>query len=453
MTWTVDMNEHVMRCYYLSTKLDTHLVGYRSEMRKRFIERYPELTEKVSEQRIADQKRVILNTKKISLLRLEQLKTEVARELQLGNVENISSQEDGTQILENCFPLEKTSCGTTPTALRLEINAPNTNQMGEKEAKNPVPEALQHEFNRALIEFSGTDPLTRPIIPRQSTSRKLAAAVQVVNSTLLPQYLAECDKSFETIQTTIYVAAVAVVRATGGKVEKQYTSPITNKIPAWEYRLSRQIDKLRCQIGRITQYVLGIRTKKIIALYEKLQLEQLMHTKYDPPNKTPEEILDTLKQKLAVKANRLRRYRASQKRKIDNAIFDRSENKFYRRLRLNPNNNLSNTQPPSLKHIEDLWKGIWSESVRHRKDVSWISLEDERLTNTIPMESVCFTVDDVTKSVNKMHNWKAAGPDGIIPKQLNENLSKLDLPMSVRNNIQKAVILRTTAIVRKHLAL
>ncbi|CAG4997936.1 unnamed protein product [Parnassius apollo] len=186
----------------------------------------------------------------------------------------------------------------------------------------------------------------------------------IFNTTILPKHLANSDKSFTAIHTLIYVAAVAVVQFTGGKVETCGSKPrAQKKIRAWEHRLI-QIDKLRRQIGKITQFIRGIKRKKVIAVYEKLKLELLKHTKHDPPNRTPEEILDTLKQKLSLKANRLRRYQASRKRKIDNANFQNRES-IYRQLRINTKTNTIYTNFPHINSIEEEF--LEGDLVRRRK--------------------------------------------------------------------------------------
>ena len=58
------MNMFIMRQYYTITTLGTMKIGYRRELHDRFMKQYPEM--EVSEQRIADQRRVIVTKNLLS---------------------------------------------------------------------------------------------------------------------------------------------------------------------------------------------------------------------------------------------------------------------------------------------------------------------------------------------------------------------------------------------------
>ncbi|CAG4976747.1 unnamed protein product [Parnassius apollo] len=103
------MNEHVMRCYYLSTKLESQTVGYRSYMWRLFVQKYPDLADKVTEQRVADQKRVILTTKNITHVRLEQLKAEVATEIKTDSDRTFNQEDLRPESPKNDTPMHKLS--------------------------------------------------------------------------------------------------------------------------------------------------------------------------------------------------------------------------------------------------------------------------------------------------------------------------------------------------------
>lgn len=50
MTWTTEMNEYVMRCYYRATELETIKRGYAPTLYRLFKEKYPDVTH-ITEQR------------------------------------------------------------------------------------------------------------------------------------------------------------------------------------------------------------------------------------------------------------------------------------------------------------------------------------------------------------------------------------------------------------------
>lgn len=64
MIWNNEMNEHIMRCYFTATNLETIKPGYRPAMRTMFLKKYPQL-DHISKKRIMDQKRVIIVNNRI----------------------------------------------------------------------------------------------------------------------------------------------------------------------------------------------------------------------------------------------------------------------------------------------------------------------------------------------------------------------------------------------------
>jgi Na+-translocating ferredoxin:NAD+ oxidoreductase RnfC subunit len=57
------------------------------------------------------------------------------------------------------------------------------------------------------------------------------------------------------------------------------------------------------------------------------------HAKYNPSNVHTTEILDTLKQKLLAKSQRLRRYKEANERKQQNRLFTTNEKTYCRNLK------------------------------------------------------------------------------------------------------------------------
>lgn len=401
MKWTTEINEYIMRCYYNITKNETDVGAYRLLLHQAFLQKYPE--RQVTEQRIADQRRAIVQRNLVSEARLAQIRQEVARELHLYEVEDpeLQPEHEVEDLVPQLEPMLPDMVLEPPVALHFE---------GEPE--DQTVRNLLLEFRSAMIEFEGTNPLIRPSITRQNSSKKLANATAIMNSIILPRYLAENVNQFEELQTAIYAAAVAIVRFIGGKVIKPRLGPSPQgKKFAWDQRLSREVEELRAEIGRLTQYVTGNRSRKIVDSYRQLQRKMAIHTQQDPLNNTPELFMDTLRQKLSLKANRLRRYRKSAKRREQNFLFRHNEKGFYRRLK--EGNRSNGGQLPTSEEIENFWGGIWANEVEHVEDATWIKSEEERVAGIPGMDNVEFSVGDVTSAVNKTQNWKATGPDGI----------------------------------------
>lgn len=106
--------------------------------------------------------------------------------------------------------------------------------------------------------------------------------------------------------------------------------PKQNIKPAWQQRLEKDIEKLRADCSRLTQYINNNRSNKVVKRVEAIFISSFTHTRHENTSKKPEEFLDTLKHKIALKVHRFKRYKKAPQRKLDNAIFSTNEKIFYR---------------------------------------------------------------------------------------------------------------------------
>ena len=73
--------------------METISTGYKQVLHQQFLKAFPELNKKISEQTLIDQKRVIINHKRLTTMELEKIKNEVANELQISNTILTRDQE------------------------------------------------------------------------------------------------------------------------------------------------------------------------------------------------------------------------------------------------------------------------------------------------------------------------------------------------------------------------
>ncbi|KAL4720577.1 hypothetical protein ACJJTC_018462 [Scirpophaga incertulas] len=81
MCWSKELNESIMRIYFEVTDLETNLTAHRIRFHTKFIELHPHLAH-ISEQRLSDQRRVIVNNKLIPEVRIAQMKQEVESQIE-----------------------------------------------------------------------------------------------------------------------------------------------------------------------------------------------------------------------------------------------------------------------------------------------------------------------------------------------------------------------------------
>jgi hypothetical protein len=142
---------------------------------------------------------------------------------------------------------------------------------------------------------------------------------------------------------------------------------------------------LRKDIGRVQQVKRGNTSNRIQKHMRRIWEKTHTYVKYNPRNVNTTEILDTLKQKLSVKAQRLRRYKEANERKQQNRLFTTNEKTCYRNLkrerRLDCQDKL-----PDKEILTNFWASIWGNAARHNLKASWIRSEQKRMSNVTAME-------------------------------------------------------------------
>lgn len=178
----------------------------------------------------------------------------------------------------------------------------------------------------------------------------------------------------------------------------------------WERRLEADIVTLRTEMGRVQQLVNGTTSKRLIRRLPKQLLRHLETASESNKKNISENYLDSLRQKLLAKAQRLRRYRESHQRKAQNEQSSRSQRNFYRNLR--SNRGKESTGVPPQPKVEEFWSDIWENPTGHRENAEWIRRECER-HKMHRMNPIQFTVNDIREGAKHLSNWKAPGRDGL----------------------------------------
>lgn len=134
------------------------------------------------------------------------------------------------------------------------------------------------------------------------------------------------------------------------------------------------------------------------------------HSSYEKDNKKITEHLDTLKQKLVIKSHRLARYKKAKNRKESNRLFTVNEKQFYRKMK---ESNKQLLDPPDVGSIKQFWSTIWECNTEHNKETDWIQREKVRMDRIEEMSFEDISQEELQIVLNKSHNWKAPGTDGI----------------------------------------
>ena len=212
----------------------------------------------------------------------------------------------------------------------------------------------------------------------------------------------------------IYCAAVAVIEISG---QKTFNIKATQKlgknkyIPALKKRLENNINYLRSQVDIIGRYLENNHSENVLNKIKDISRKSRIRLTDSDSNQKLLNLKDTLRQKAKLKGARLRRYNEIAKRKEQNAEFRNKRKQFFRKL---DNSETINTNSIDVKQRDIFlryWSAIWSETKNYNRQANWID-EMQESNNLIPeMADEEFTVDEVTSSIKKKHNWTGPGPD------------------------------------------
>jgi hypothetical protein len=406
MQWTTEMNEHVMRSYYHITKLDTQTTGYRTQLRQLFLQKFPEYAN-VTEQRLVDQKRVILTNNRLSKDRLEEIKSEIATELKNENQPPLITGEtvaaDNTpHMIHTQADIEQTP---QPTNQNHTIDIHISEQEQVQQTTTPLEHNISTRLQHNILEWTHTNPRHRPTIPKLQFHKHTKQIIHITNH-LMKEHINSCNNITE-IHALIYCAAQTIIQINcetsttrGNKRAENLNVKRKNSKPKWQLRIENRISHLRANIGRMTQYIQGNRSNKLISNIQHL-IEDTEHI---------ELTLDTLKQKLALYSARLRRYKTSHERKTQNRLFQNNEKAFYQKLNAATKFTIV---PPKQEEITTFWSEVWAQPKSHNEHADWITQEENRHHNIPEQANYMVTVEELKATIQKTHNWKTPGIDHI----------------------------------------
>lgn len=395
--WTTAMNKDIMRCHYKATKCGTSTLGYRNRQYRYFNELYPYLESRLNEQNVASRVRAILTRNMISQVELTEISLEIQEELQPSNRINLIRSSLST---ENAL-----STSQEETVAAESIN----DQVNEfRDALEPQDRVLFQSvldtFEESILQYGTLDPSCRPKIPKIYLTVKSKKTLEFLNA-IVGNLLVE-HHTIEYIHSVIFCAAITVCKISGLKIEMEGNGNARRDVkPAWQRRLEGKKSRLRAEIGRLTKYKAGIRSRHLLQKVRAIIGPESMSTL--TPN-ILNDFIDRRTQMLQATSSRLRRYMASKRRKTDNKLFTFNQRKFYRQLE--ENNSTQNSEPeiPTQPDIELFWAGLWESNTMHTANPMWDA------TSPVPqMHPITITQDDLKVVLRKTKNWKSPGVDGV----------------------------------------
>jgi hypothetical protein len=110
--WTNQMNKDIIRCYMKCTKIETELTAYRQKMYTQFVEPYPEISERLSEQNVADRRRAykytvteVLENRRYKLYWNIEVRTDIRVSANRPDILLYDKENNETDLIDIAVPL------------------------------------------------------------------------------------------------------------------------------------------------------------------------------------------------------------------------------------------------------------------------------------------------------------------------------------------------------------
>ena len=282
----------------------------------------------------------------------------------------------------------------------------------------------REDILRELAITAETDMEERNPLPKLTLSSKTNSAIKLYN-VALSEIVRDTDQDLTSLNNIVYATAKAITNKLGVKTRKSKKKHI-NKEPKWKVKLKKEIESLRAEISILDEISKGTivksrksrRVKKKYNIIDKVSLD------------TAKEVL---KQKIQVKAQRLRRFDKRTKFYRQNKIFKTDAKKFYREI---GKSKIEVKEPPKNEEVEEFWNDIWGKEKKFNEEASWIGREQERMNEIEEQQWEAISLEELRFALGKSHKWKSPGIDKIPNFWLN---SLTEVHENLKNSFNKII--------------
>ena len=272
-----------------------------------------------------------------------------------------------------------------------------------KDSSSPTNEKeileAKEDILRTLSVIEHTDMCNRNPLPKLQLSKDKQKTVYAYNAAM-SEILGQKDINLTYLNQLLYATALAVTAKIGIKVTNKKKR---HKAPAWKEKIQREINAMRSELSVIEEIGRGtiVRTKQGRKVVRKYKLKD---------NKDVKEAREVLKQKIQLKAQRIKRYEKRSKFYRQNKIFQTDAKRFYREI---GKQSTEIKETPKIEKVQEFWQAIWSNPKEHNKDAEWLSREKLRMSETEQQLWSEILKEDVEAALKKSHKWKSPGLDKI----------------------------------------
>ena len=397
--WSKEENILLWKCYLLSKP---KVRGYRKRFHNIWLDNGGK---DIKEQNLCDQRSQILKKGWLTKVEMEIIER------------NLTSSNDDTQVAENVESIHVEYAETECLPNNPEI-LPSVNE--DLEPLSEDENIILTRLNELLLSED------KPIFNLKKFNKR-----QVMSKTnQLNKILKHLQKPSTITDTRNLIQATSSLVGELLGAKKITFKP--KKEPWWKRRIEEDIVTLRKDLSAIENWFAGTWKKrseaKTVHLDKKYHLKKLGF----------KNAIESIKQRILAKANKIRRYNKRCKQFQDNKLFQADQTRFFRSLE--EGNNITTTAP-NPEEATEFWSSIWSNNVNHNES-DWLGDIKEDLKNVEKQGAVSISRADLEKQLKRTASWKSPGPDGVhgfwfkhlsslhttICNQLNECLTNNSIP-------------------------
>ena len=277
------------------------------------------------------------------------------------------------------------------------VNARNMPE--EREELDAETKEMKEEILRQIIQMKNIDIEDRQKLCKIRSDKKARKLIDKAKKAA-KEVMNECEETLVTTNEVIYAGAYLITEKLNVK-PKNYNNRRKHKQPLWKIKIEREINEIRGEVAILNELLRGVKVKS--RKLNKMKKKYAMKNREDLP-----PLMETLKQKIQLKAQRIRRYEKRTKLNRQNNTFKSGKKKFYREL---GSKQINVEKPPTRDEIEIFWKKIWGthkEFNEWLKNTEWLKNEEARCNGLEKQEWNETTTAELKDALRKTQNGNHA---------------------------------------------
>lgn len=375
--WTKEQYKDVMWSYYYAKENNIEggvVQGTYTIWRNR----NPGIFPNINKDTLANQRRFIINNRKLTDIELEEILTNIRE----ANIQN--NEHHNLQVEEEI-----------PTAETYQLNIEEqTEEILQEQNTDAEIVEMEQKIKDKVEEIKQMSMYDRNRIRKIWLSSKVREKISIANKAL-GKIMNNSNPELTEINQLMYAAAIIIA----GEVPQNNQNTI-NQEPKWQVRIKNHIDNCRRELSLLSEFRKGVTTRKVLVKVDDIFRRSKVSKDHI------EELVVSIQMKLQAKAQRLRRYIKRREQYHQNKLFNENTKKFYRTIN---QSNKRLTNPPLQGQLEDFWRGTLENKVEHNRQATWIKTEykscekiEQGTWNLITEEEV---VDAIKKNAKLEVSW------------------------------------------------